>query len=217
MDTYLSLLPQELILEVFVQLSTSADMKNFILATETEALFSNGNTFKILFASSFPGIDLTVVTSIDYTIKDYIYYVFLYIDLNKAYYRALDRIEIIQNRAKYKIDQYYSKMGRAPPDLNSDEDYPEELYIILSNRIGGGIHTKMIVKRDIIYKFYPDEEYLLDQLPDTGNEINLDIWPDGYYKLYLYMYNGTDNVFEQFSSKEVSKQIAIQFFMCKLY
>ena len=127
--SYFQLLPKELDILIFQELDEYADMKNFIKAFDLEDLFSNGNTWKIIFNNKFIGIELTLITGINYSSKDYIEYLITYIKLTQAYTEAKSMIGKVMSRFDHNLQETYPEVSRSEvtkemlEDLNYSEDY----------------------------------------------------------------------------------------------
>lgn len=93
MTTFFDSIPQELTLLIFQHLETIIDSRNFIKGTNLIGVFSDSSVWKYLFSHAFGNLNLTRVTYIDYTSKDYMYYLLLYRELIDSYKRALEIID----------------------------------------------------------------------------------------------------------------------------
>ena len=85
-------LPQDLIILIFSYIDVKKsidDAINFIESSFID-IFNQGNTWRIIYNIVFKDIDLTIVTGINYTKKNYKYYLITYHGLVKNYISTLN-------------------------------------------------------------------------------------------------------------------------------
>ena len=105
MNFYFELIPDELITLIFSYVSQVKDMNDFIQSFELERLFGRGNTWKIIFNMVFQNIDLTIVTGINYEVKDSTYYTFIFNNLLEEYHESVKshtfNVDALNLRSKF--------------------------------------------------------------------------------------------------------------------
>jgi len=106
MESHFDQIPQELTLQIFLQLEDFDDLFNYIRAFKLEEILSNGNIWKFLYNQKFENINIQLITIIDFKRKNYAYYVSIYYNLMNSYHTALSSFNIVRNLLERIMKNY---------------------------------------------------------------------------------------------------------------
>lgn len=114
-------LPLDLIKVIISYCNAYDDINNLIISLDLTEELSNGNHWSLIFNESFD-IYIDKVIHVDYTVKNYQYYLIHFCHIKKAYASALDRLKL-----SYKVlsNTLYGHYGPYYPTIDLKDNHTE--------------------------------------------------------------------------------------------
>ena len=183
METHFERLPSELIVQIFSKIYTKDDMISF--SSINEKLFNSGNTWRNIFNIIFHDVEYEIITGINYSIKNYMYYLELYCKLLIVYKDINIQLSHIRDNFNLIIEDFIKNHKvKSIKDLTST--LSNELTVELNENVSEWGYYDCT---DLVYKVfidYNDQEHLgLLKIMKTNQS-------DGYYydkKISVYIYH----------------------------